>query len=162
MKILLPLLIVTFVCVGCSQSLSSELGASEGISEPNHSWQGYRRLNGRQIKPVFSNALDQATVVDGAGGTATNYWYSNGRFTSSWKVNDKAGQLSGTWLVKNDMRCVTLDSAVANLKANQQRCGPVYTRDGKYYSVNKSGGVHGVHVVTELTPKQLDASRLAD
>ena len=165
MKILSPLLIVIFVLGGCGQSFNFERSASGGITVLNDYWQDYKRLTGSEIRVAFSDVLDRAVVIDGAGGTASNYWYKDGRFRSSWQVGGKAGQLEGFWFVENNQRCVTIDissTEFGELKASPHRCGPIYSKDGKYFSANKFGRVHGAHVVTELTPAQLDASRLAD
>lgn len=143
-------LIQLLIVVGCTQQFVSAPLISGNTEPMNRFWDGYKRLSGAEIKQVFGDVLDQAKVVDGAGGSAINNWYKNGRFTSSWESAERSGQLSGNWFVQNDMRCVTLDSEVGDLKANQQRCAPIYSKDGKYYSVNKSGGVHGVHLVTGI------------
>ncbi|MFT5260885.1 MAG: hypothetical protein ACI9LY_002343 [Arenicella sp.] len=120
-----------------------------GNSRSKHDfWRAYTRLTGDQIVRAFSDVVDQATVVDGAGGMATNHWYKDGRFNSNWQVADKTGQLAGRWYVEKEKRCVVIDTVVIDLQTGQPSCGPIYSKEGKYYSVNPSGSMHGIHVLT--------------
>lgn len=133
---------------GCHPTQSVELETIANSRTKHDYWQTYTRLTGEQIASVFSDVVDRATVVDGAGGMAINHWYKDGRFSSNWQVADKTGQLSGRWYVENEMRCVVIDTALADLQADQPRCGPIYSKEGKYYSVNPAGSMHGVHVLS--------------
>lgn len=114
------------------------------------SWQGYSKLSGAQIREAFSDVVDTAVVVDGAGGSATNRWFQDGRFTSDWQAGGQAGQLSGRWSVEGDARCIVLDIELDGYAAGQQRCGPIYFKDGKYYSSNANGSMHGIHTLSAL------------
>lgn len=143
---LMTLMIATY------SSVSHAAGNNSAIEVSNASaaWLGYKKLSGAEIKSAFSHVMDRATVMDGAGGSAINYWFKDGRFSSHWTVGDASGKLSGRWSVEGDLRCVVLDTPVAGLDADEKRCGPLYFKDNKYYSSNKSGSVHGVHVLTDL------------
>lgn len=147
MKILF-IITLFFLVSACS---NIENGDNQ-VANQSKQWQGYTRLTSEEIIATFSDVIDHATVVDGAGGKATNHWFKDGRFTSQWKVANKSGALSGTWFVENDLRCVSIDgsAALAYFDVKSKRCGPIYAKNGKFYSVNKSGSVHGIHELTDL------------
>lgn len=146
----LQLLCIFALIAACAIQPGSGVKKASDSGDSNPIWHGFTRLSGDEISRVFSNVLDRATVVDGLGGAAINYWYQNGSFTSNWNAGDRSGQLSGSWFVKNAMRCVIIDSSPTGAGNSQEMCGPIYWKEGKYYSVNKQGLMHGIHILSNL------------
>ena len=112
-------------------------------------WREFRRLDTAEITATFAGVRDDALVQDGSGGSAVNHWYADGRFTSEWQAGGETGIVRGRWFARDDKRCVVIESGLPSLEG-ESRCGPVYTRDGKYYSVNAEGGIHGIHTLSPL------------
>ncbi len=124
-------------------------------------WRGYQRLGTEQIRLAFADVRDEANVHDGAGGSAVNHWYRDGRFTSQWQAGGESGLVRGSWYAADDMRCVLIDSGLPDSMAGQAtsepRCGPIYRKDGLYYSQNAAGGIHGEHRLSPLVPADAQA-----
>lgn len=149
MKLACLISITLVLTSGCYHHSNTRLAAKSYSHYRDTDWSGFLRLSGFQIKRAFSDVVDNATVVDGAGGKAVNYWYKEGRFSSNWEVGTKSGRLSGAWNIENDERCVTFDMAIDDRLVREKRCSPIYFKEGKYFSVNKAGQLHGIHILTK-------------
>lgn len=107
-----------------------------------------KRLTDAHILDAFHNVRDDARVADAAGTAATNFWHGDGTFESNWSNGEASGVVTGTWAVRDNMRCVTIASGSESQE--QQRCGPIYEFEGNYFSTNADGTLHGMHRVTPL------------
>lgn len=107
------------------------------------------KLSGEQIEQVFADVEDHAMVAGDTGASALNYWYSDGRFISRWKSTTQAGEVSGTWRVRNDERCVTIQSGMPD-QAGREICSPIYRENDLYISVNPDGSIHGRHRLSPI------------
>lgn len=107
------------------------------------------KLSGDQIEQVFANVQDHAMVAGDTGASALNHWYSDGRFISRWKSKTESGEVSGTWRVHNDERCVTIQSGLPD-RAGREICSPIYRENDLYISVNPDGSIHGRHRLTPI------------
>lgn len=138
--------------MGKAQHGKQAMEAASAADNPAapHSWSGYRRLNSEQILAAYANVRDDAQVQDGQGGSAVNHWYADGRFTSEWQSPAGRGKLTGSWYVKDNLRCLTIKTGMPELEG-KERCGPVYTKDSLYYSSNKAGSIHGIHTLSPLS-----------
>lgn len=112
-------------------------------------WDDYQRLTTEQIRQAFAGVRDDASVQDGDGGSAINYWYDNGQFIVHWQTSTQSGVVKGRWYAEDDQRCILIASGLPELEGNT-RCGAIYRKDGLYYSVNKNGGVHAIHHLTRI------------
>jgi len=113
------------------------------------------KLTGAEILQAFSNVRDDAEVRDSPGNTAVNYWLADGRFFNRWSDGKGGGgEVTGTWRVKNSLRCVTILSGLPQ-RLNQEKCGPIFRRAGLYLSMNENGTVHGAHTLSPLSPSQV-------
>lgn len=105
-------------------------------------------LSDEEIVALFSDVLDQATVLDSPGTTAVNRWYRDGRLVSEWRHGDRRGRLAGRWYAENNQRCVMVeadDGAVG-----EPRCGAIYQRGTIVVSLNPDGSEHGLHALSPL------------
>lgn len=107
------------------------------------------KLSGEQIEKVFADVQDDAIVTGDTGASALNYWYSDGRFVSRWRSKTGSGEVSGTWRVHNDQRCVTIRSGLSD-RAEPEICSPIYRENGLYISFNADGSIHGRHKLTPI------------
>lgn len=107
-----------------------------------------RRLTTRDIEITFSDVRDDASVVDSKGTVAKNTWRRDGTFTNHWSNDSGSGEVEGRWQARDDQRCVQIDSGLPDISG--ERCGPVYEFEGRYFSTNPDGTVHGIHTITRL------------
>lgn len=120
-----------------------------------HDWTDYTRLSGAQIKQAFSNVQDAVSTPGSEGFRVTNYWYSDGRYTSQWQSGYGSGTVSGRWFVEGDERCVQIETAKNNQTLKPQ-CGPIYQKDEYYYTSNPSGALLGIHSLSPLSGETQD------
>ena len=114
--------------------------------------QDRRKLSGHEIKQIFSDVEDRAIVADSEGTTAVNYWYSDGRFINRWKNRTDSGEVSGTWRVHNDQRCVLIRTGLPD-RIGRETCAPMYQQGDLYISVNPDGSIHGRHSLSPIHPQ---------
>ncbi len=115
----------------------------------NQNWAGYQRLSGEEILLAFNNVRDDAQVQDAAATIAVNHWHEKGTFVTLWTNQKQSGTVTGQWFVRNDTRCVIIESGLPSFD-DEARCGPIYQRDDRYYTVNRDGTVHGIHALSKL------------
>ena len=108
-----------------------------------------QQLNNQQILDAFADVRDDAEVQDAAGSRAVNYWYASGRFVSAWRNGTSSGEVSGTWQVKNDQRCIVITAGLPE-RVGKESCNPVFRRGSQYFSFNSDGTVHGIHTLSAL------------
>ncbi|MFK8048380.1 MAG: hypothetical protein AB8B81_08105 [Halioglobus sp.] len=138
-----------FFCVAAISSFSSALAQTnlpKTLSAPDET---AIQLTDEEIIRAFSDVRDNAEVQDVAKTRAVNSWYADGRFISRWNNGVDSGEVTGTWRVENDLRCVTISSGLPQ-RHGQESCGPVYRRGSKYLSVNSDGSIHGIHTLSPL------------
>lgn len=130
----------------CSFSVSAETsltGSPGEIDSPA------RQLSGEEILRDFADVQDDARVQDAAGTTAVNHWYADGRFVNRWSNGKDSGEVTGTWRVEKDQRCVTIATGLPE-REGQESCGPVFQRGSEYLSFNPDGSIHGIHSLSPL------------
>ncbi len=131
-------LTIAFTLLACASSSSSL-----------QNWAVYQQLSGEEIKLAFNNVRDQAEVQDALVTTAENQWHADGRFISIWNNQQQSGKVTGRWFVQQDTRCVIIETGLPSM-TNQTKCGPIFERNEKYYTVNEDGSIHGIHTLSEL------------
>jgi len=104
-------------------------------------------LSSEEIKRVFSNVRDDATLLDVSGTQATNYWYRNGSFQSEWRSEHGVGSATGSWWVDAGNRCTRIDGGPHTL-LGRTSCGKIERRGDRYISFNGDGSEHGEHVLS--------------
>ena len=143
------ILYLCFFCLAClatSPSARAETNVPEAASEPDAS---AVQLSDEEILQAFANVRDDAIVQDAAGTRAVNRWHADGRFMSRWSNGTDSGEVTGTWRVENDLRCITISTGLPQ-RVGQESCGPVFRRGSKYLSINSDGSIHGVHTLSPL------------
>ena len=108
------------------------------------------KLNGGEILRTFADVRDDAKVQDAAGTRAVNHWYSDGNFISRWSNGLDSGEVTGTWRIEKNMRCITITAGLPQ-RVGKERCGPVFRRGSEYLSFNSDGSIHGIHTLSPLT-----------
>lgn len=114
--------------------------------------EGGRVLSGEEIVLAFSDVRDEAEIQDAAGTTAVNRWHSDGRFVNRWKNASESGQVSGSWRVVKDERCVLIRAGLEGA-IGKEKCSPVFKVGDRYMSVNADGSVHAFHTLTPMLEK---------
>lgn len=107
------------------------------------------QLTGEKITQTFANVRDHAEVQDSAKTRAENTWCANGQFISRWRNAKNSGVVTGTWRVKEDLRCITILSGVES-RIGKESCSPVFKSGSKYLSKNQDGTIHGIHTLSSL------------
>jgi len=107
------------------------------------------QLTGKEILEAFANVRDDAEVQDAKKTRAVNQWYSDGRFISRWSNNKDSGEVTGSWRVQGDLRCIIILSGLSK-RIGKERCSPVFQSGSKYLSFNPDGSIHGIHVLSPL------------
>ena len=107
-------------------------------------------LTGKEIRQAFANVRDVAQVQDEARTGAVNTWCANGHFISRWRNDKASGVVTGTWRVKDDLRCITIQTGLVS-RAGKESCNPIFRSDKKYYTYNSDGSVHGIHELFALS-----------
>ena len=111
------------------------------------------QLDGREIAKAFSDVRDDAQVQDAAGTRAVNHWYADGRFTSHWSNDLDSGEVTGTWRVEKNLRCIIIATGVPE-RVGTNRCGFLFRRGNEYLSLNPDGSIHGIHTLSPLQRPQ--------
>ncbi|MFK7976407.1 MAG: hypothetical protein AB8C02_09745 [Halioglobus sp.] len=111
---------------------------------------GAVQLTGSEIVHAFSNVRDDAEVQDTAATRAVNYWHADGRFFNRWHNGEASGEVSGTWRVENNLRCITILTGLSE-RLGQESCRPVFRRGTQYLSFNGDGSIHGIHTLSPLS-----------
>ncbi|MFK7730112.1 MAG: hypothetical protein AB8B48_00690 [Pseudomonadales bacterium] len=106
-------------------------------------------LSGEEITRAFSDVRDAAEIQDAAGTTAVNHWHGDGRFLNRWKNAASSGEVTGSWRVVGDLRCVLIRSGLQGA-IGKEKCSPVYKAGERYVSINDDGSVHAFHTLTPL------------
>ena len=106
-------------------------------------------LDGEEILQAFADVRDDAKVQDAAGTRAVNHWYTDGAFVSLWSNGVDSGEVTGTWRVENDMRCITISTGLPQ-RVGKESCGAVFRRGSEYLSFNPDGSIHGIHTLSPL------------
>ena len=107
------------------------------------------QLSDTEILRAFSDVRDDAEVQDAASTRAVNYWYADGRFISLWNNGIDSGEVTGTWRVENNLRCITISAGLPE-RIGEESCNPVFRRGDKYVSFNSDGSIHGIHTLSPL------------
>lgn len=106
-------------------------------------------LDGEEILQAFADVRDDAKVQDAAGSRAVNLWYTDGTFISRWSNGVDSGEVTGTWRVENDMRCITISTGLPQ-RVGKESCAAVFRRGSEYLSFNSDGSIHGIHTLSSL------------
>ena len=138
-----------FLCVAALASFPSALAQTDFSESLNSPEETAIQLSNEEIFQAFADVRDDAEVQDVARTRAVNSWYADGRFISRWNNGVDSGEVTGTWRVKNDLRCVTIFAGLPQ-RLGQESCGAVYRRGSKYLSVNSDGSIHGIHTLSPL------------
>lgn len=109
-------------------------------------------LTGQEIAQAFDGVRDKAEIQDAAGTTAVNHWYSDGRFVNHWRNSTNSGEVTGSWRVVGDERCVLISAGLEGA-VGKEKCSPVFKVGERYMSVNADGSVHALHTLTPLLEK---------
>lgn len=107
-------------------------------------------LTGSEIIMAFANVRDIAQVQDVAKTSAVNTWCANGHFISRWRNDKSSGVVTGTWRVKDDLRCITIQTGLVS-REGKESCNPIFRSGKKYYTYNSDGSVHGIHELFALS-----------
>lgn len=111
---------------------------------------GTERLATDQIAAAFQNVKEDYVGKDSPDVTATAVWGTDSSFAASWQSSNDSGEVSGTWYVENNMRCIQFDEAPGSYP--NPECLSLYTSSAPntYTSVWPDGRVHGVHTLSPL------------
>lgn len=137
-----PLLIIVALA-GLGSWLPSY--GAPAISAP----EGAVALTTGEIRERFSGVRDHAEVQDEESTRAVNDWYADGRFLVRWSNQSESGEVSGKWWAENNMRCIEIQSGLAD-REGVTSCSPVYRQGDVLLSVERDGRIHGVHRLTPL------------
>jgi hypothetical protein len=84
------------------------------------------QLEGIEILEAFADVRDDAEVQGSIGTRAINYWYADGRFFNRWSNGENTGEVTGTWRLEGNLRCVTIRTGLPK-RINRETCGPVFS-----------------------------------
>lgn len=152
---------IGFVLLVCLLGPVSPVSVSAETSQPDAAGERDNpalQLSGEQIVRDFADVRDDAKVQDAAGTTAVNHWYADGRFVNRWSNGKDSGEVTGTWRVENNQRCVTIATGLPE-REGQESCGPVFQRGSDYLSFNPDGSIHGIHRLSPLRQATTAQSR---
>ncbi len=72
MKVIV-LIVASLAIGGCCHQSNSGFDSNKPSTLEEFNWFKYRRVTGAEVLQAFGGVADIATVMDGAGGKATNY-----------------------------------------------------------------------------------------
>lgn len=107
------------------------------------------QLDGEEIVKAFSDVRDDAKVQGAAGTIAINEWHADGRFISRCSNGLESGEVTGTWRVENNQRCITIATGLPQ-RVGKESCGAPFRRGSAYLCFNSDGSGHGIHALSPL------------